>query len=332
MKNCITTALLSSLLLSGCGDSGSSSSDKKVEHVYEKKQLSITAQNTPIVASIIFDLEDFARAPLDMYNDPYNPPTITIPNMARTEELLVSEQFKGDFIFDANDEAEVLCDNGELYNEQSTYSVVEHEHIVTNNAQQAILSYWFVANHCHRLTGEIDNNGLAEITGAIWFTAQWVKGLDGQLANFNGVVKTAHASTAPQGVDIPVYYPHLFINYGAHNEVRFDEVNTNMMISGDQFALHYGKIKLYSEFNGRGGSLTIKTIEDQPIILADRYTKHEYVSGQVLIEADDNTQMLLTMDESAVNVDVTLANGDSFETSYSYSELYDLYEAPVVLE
>jgi len=331
MKKQLAIVCASIFGLSACSDDSAVNDVKSPaqEHVYEKKQLTITESNAPIVASVIFDLEDFARAPLDMLNEPYNPPKIMIPNLARTEELAVSEQFKGDFVFDANENAHISCNNGSLYNDQSTYSVTEEVHSIVDgiadNSQQAVLSYWFVANHCERLTGEIDNSGFANITGAIRFTAQWVKGSGGQLVNFNGVVKTANATIVSQDVDVPDSYPDLYINYGDRNEVRFDEVNTNMMISGEQFELHYSNIKLYSEFNGRGGSLIVKTVSGAPIVLADRYVKHEYVSGQAIIEADNNTKMLLTMDESAVNVSVTLENGDIFADSYSYSELYEYY-------
>ncbi|MCP4320505.1 MAG: hypothetical protein GY951_16650 [Psychromonas sp.] len=331
MKKQLAITVASLLALSACSDDAQSNDShaSSQEHVYEKKQLIITESNAPIVASVIFDLEDFARAPLDMLNEPYNAPKIMIPNLARTEELAVSEKFKGDFAFDADNDAQISCNNGPLYNEQSTYSVTKEIHSIVDggidDSQQAVLSYWFVANHCDRLTGEVDKSGLAKITGAIRFTAQWVKGIDGQLVNFNGVVKTTNATSAPQGVKIPENYPDLFINYGDRNEVRFDEVNTNMMISGDQFELHYSNIKLYSEFNGRGGSLVVKTVSDAPIVLRDRYIKHEYVSGQAIIEADNNTEMHLTMDESAVTVTVTLENGETFTDSYSYSELYEYY-------
>ncbi|PKF63806.1 hypothetical protein CW745_02915 [Psychromonas sp. psych-6C06] len=326
----IATALLTACG-GGSGDSGLTNGllPSEAVHVLEKKQLAINVDNAAVVASVIFDLEDFARAPLDMLNDPYIAPKITLPNMARTEELAVNTKYKGEFVFDGNDNALQLCANGEQYNNQPSYAVSKESHNIVDgiadNSQQAILSYWFIANHCDRITGETGNQNLAKITGAIWFTAQWVKGMSGELVNFNGVVKTAHPSTAPSPVDVPEQYPHLFINYGERNEVRFDEINTNMMISGDQFALHYGNVKLYSEFNGRGGSLTINTVKDAPIILADRYIKHEYVSGQVLIKADQDTQMLLTMDVSAVTLNITLSDGDKYTTSYSYSELYDIY-------
>lgn len=329
------TAVLASLWLSACGGGGGGSSaandvdNPNAVHVYEKKQLEITPDNVAIVSSVIFELENFARTPLDMLNEPYLPPAITLPNLARTQELNVADSFKGDVIFDANfDEANpelTSCTNGEVYQNQPTYEVHQEKHSIVDGtvdvSQQAVLSYWFAANHCNRETGDEVTPGEAQLTGAIWFTAQWVKDRDGALANFNGVVKTVPAAQSPQDIQVPEYYPDLYINYGERNEVRFDTVETNMGISGDQFSLTYKNVALYSEFDGTGGSLELNTLE--PILLSDRYIPHRYSSGKVSIVADQNTQLILTLYPSYITADATFANGETSQYEFTYQALMD---------
>lgn len=324
-------ALGSVLLLSACGGGGGSSHNDgqsvsaDAVHVYEKKQLAITPDNVVTVASVIFELENFARTPLDMLNQPDTPPKITLPNLARTQELNVSAQFKGDFVFDAVDEALTSCINGDIYQGQPTYAVHQEKHSLVDgtvdSSQQAVLSYWFAANHCSRATGDVNNPGEAQLSGAIWFTAQWVKDRDGHLANFNGVVKTVPAAQSPQKIQVPDAYPDLYINYGARNEVRFDKVETNMGISGDQFSLTYKNVKLYSEFEGTGGSLELNTLT--PILLSDRYVPHQYASGKVSIVADQNTQLVLTLYPDYIEALSTYSNGETANHQFTYQQLVD---------